>query len=383
MTDQFPSKKILIVAGEASGDQHAAALVQEMNRITPGRQFCGMGGDMMKQAGVELLYHIGRLAVIGFTEVLKHLPLIHRIQKRLEAEMDAGVAAVILVDYPGFNLRIARIAKKKGVPVIYYISPQLWAWREKRVEKIRKYVDLMLVLFKFEVDFYRKHGIEARFVGHPLIDHFPPPEPEAQFRERYGIHPEKPILGLFPGSRKMEVEHLLRPMAEAAEIVQNRVDCEVVVSRAAHVEPALFREVQNRFGRIRLADCPGQQLMQHCYAAYVASGTATLELGYARVPMVVLYRVSPLTYRLGRFLIKIDMIALVNIVAGEKIVPEFIQKDIDPENLAGVMQRYFEEPSEYQAIREKLARIRGALGDPGASRRAAQHIVQFLKVAVD
>lgn len=373
------SKKILIIAGEASGDRHAADLVRELKACDPQLQFSGIGGDAMRQEGVQLLYHISQLAFLGLTEVIKHLPFIRKVTKTVQSELKNGAGAVILVDYPGFNLRVARIAKEIGVPVIYYISPQLWAWGEKRVEKIRRYVDLMLVIFQFEKTFYEKHGITAHFVGHPLVEQLRIDKSEAEFRRENGIPEDAPILALLPGSREMEVRNLLPVMVQAAGELSNAVRCVAVIGRASQLPQSLYDEYLPAGSEILLVNSQTPLLMRYAYAAMVASGTATLETGFLQTPMVVLYSVSPLTYWLGRMLVKIDTIALANIVMGKKVVPELIQKDISVEKVRAAVERFFSDPAYYRSVKEELKRIPALLGAEGASRRAAERIVAFLQ----
>ncbi len=370
-------KKILIIAGEASGDQHAADLVIELSQIQPDIAFVGIGGDEMQVAGVNLLYHISQLAILGITEIIRHLPFIRKVQQRIKLELNSGVDAVILVDYPGFNLRIAKIAHEMDVPVIYYISPQLWAWGEKRVEKIRKYVDLMLVLFRFEASFYKQHGIKAQFVGHPIVDQINIEQTEIEFRRENNLAMDIPIIGLFPGSREMEVRKLLPKMIQTARRLQQQFVCLPIIGRSTYLPEKLYHEICGREDVLQMSGI-SHQLMQFSHAAMVASGTATLECGFLQTPMVVLYAVSPITYLLGKMLIKIDNIALVNIIANETIVPEFIQKDITVENVSNAMARYFEDEKYYRSVKNKLIKIKAALGERGASRRAANQISQFL-----
>ncbi len=371
-------KKILIIAGEVSGDRHAADLVRVLRAERSEWQFVGIGGERMEQAGVQLLYHISQMAFLGFAEVVRHLPFIRRVLRTIRARLREGVDAVILVDYPGFNLRVARMAHALGVPVIYYISPQLWAWGERRVEKMRRHVDLLLVIFRFEVDFYARHGITAHFVGHPMVDQIHISQSEAEFRRRLGIPGDVPVVGLFPGSREMEVRQLLPVMMRAVWQVQERTPCRPVIGAAPHLPEALYRELMPSGMEVPPLVQEPHPLMQYAHAALVASGTATLELGYLQTPSVVLYRVSPLTYWLGRLLIKIDRIAMVNIVLGKKMVPELIQKDLTVPGVAAALEKYLTDPEYYQQVRRELARIREILGPPGASQRAAEYIVQFM-----
>lgn len=372
------SKKIFIIAGEASGDHHAADLVKEIKALRPDVRFTGIGGEEMQKEGVTLLYHVSQLAILGITEVLKHLPFIRKVMKTVKAELRKDVGAIILVDYPGFNLRVARIAKEIGVPVIYYISPQLWAWGEKRVEKMRRFVDLLLVIFKFEETFYKTHGITAHFVGHPLVDQIKIVKSEAQFCRENNIPLDRPIVGMLPGSREMEVRNLLPVMVKTVEVLKQKFDFIPVVGRALQLSQTLYEEYIPADSGILLLSSQTHYLMRYSHAVMVASGTATLECGYLQTPMVVLYSVSPVTYWLGRMMIKIENIALANIILGKRVVPEFIQKDITVENVSSALARYFFEPEYYTSVKSDLGRIQTALGDPGASKRAAERIVSFL-----
>jgi lipid-A-disaccharide synthase len=371
-------EKIIVIAGETSGDHHAADLVREIKAQRPDTEFIGIGGDEMQAQGVELLYHLSQLAVLGITEIIKHLPFIRKVMKTVKAELRKDADAIILVDYPGFNLRVARIAKDVGVPVIYYISPQLWAWGEKRVEKMRRFVDLLLVIFKFEKTFYEKHGISAHFVGHPLVDQINIQNTEARFREENNLPPDKPILGLLPGSRAMEVRNLLPVMIQSAVTLQTEFDCIPVIGRASQLPLSLYEEFLTANAGIPLVSSQTHYLMRYSYVTLVASGTATLECGYLQTPMAVLYSVSPVTYWLGKMLVKIDNIALANIVCGKRVVPEFIQKEITVNSVSAALCRFFAESAYYSSVKEELGRIKIALGEKGASKRAAEKIISFL-----
>lgn len=378
MSDIPSESRYLVVAGEASGDHHAADLIAALKKLQPNAHFRGIGGEAMRKQGFEIIYHQSKLAILGITEVIRHLPLIRRVMNHLKKELAKGVDALILVDYPGFNLRLAKIARKMGVPVIYYISPQLWAWNEGRVEKVRRDVDLMLVLFQFERDFYRKHNIEAHFVGHPLVEQINPDPDAAAFRRQYGIPADKKILALVPGSREMEVRNLLPVMVAAARRLEVQYNLFPVIARAGQLPEALYAEVAGNAEFPMVADNT-HSLMHHAHLAMVASGTATLELGYLQTPMVVLYTVAPLTYYLGRLLIKISNIALVNIVLGKTVVPELIQKEATSENAVAELQKYLDDEEYYRSVREELSKVRPALGDHGCAERAAAEIDAFMR----
>lgn len=368
----------MIIAGEISGDQHAADLVAELKKMQPQWQFEGIGGEELKSQGVTLHYHLSQLAVLGFAEIIKHLPYIRKVLKHLREELAKGIDAVILVDYPGFNLRVAKIAKALGIPVIFYISPQLWAWGEKRVEKMRRHVDLLLVLFQFEVDFYKKHNISAEFVGHPLVEQIDVQTTEVEFREKHYLSADKPIIGIFPGSREMEVRELLPIMITIARNIGEKHDALPVIGKAGQLAESIYDPILRENPDIPVIDQDTHGLMKYAYAAMVASGTATLETGYLQTPMAVLYKVAPFTYHLGKILIKIKNIALVNIVCGKTVVPEFIQKDITVPAISSALDRYFSDEAHYKHIKSELAAVKEALGEKGASSRAAEKINVFL-----
>ncbi len=370
------SKNILIIAAEVSGDHHASELLRELAPALPGTRFWGIGGDELQQQGMEIVYHVEKMSFMGIGEVLRHLPFIFRVKNDLlkRVENDPPLCAV-LVDYPGFNLRMARALKERGIPVIYYISPQLWAWGGRRVKKIRRDVEEMLVLFPFEERFYADHGIKARYVGHPLVDKHHDRLPASD----KPLDPRNIRIGLLPGSRRQEVESLLPDMIISAR----RLKKEGKIHRAEivcvdHIEEDMFRKYLNdtddfiSLTRDALADC-----LPRYDAVLVASGTATLECGLYAVPMVIVYRVNGLTYFLGKRLVKIDYIGLVNIVAGEELAPELIQDDFTPERVVREISPFLETEGNREK-RAELKKLRALLGEPGAARQAAQAVLAFL-----
>ncbi len=369
------SRTILIVAGEASGDQHGGHLVRALKVHMPDVHLMGIGGDQMAAAGVELMYHISDFAVLGISEVIRHIPFFHRVLNELRDRLAGDIEAVILIDYPGFNLRLARIAHQAGKKVIYYICPQLWAWGERRVKKMKRYVDLALVIFDFEKSFFERYGIAAEWVGHPLVDQLERVRvSKEEFVKQNALPPEKPILALLPGSRTQEVKHLLPVMMETVTPFHERFS--VVVGKASTVPEGVYQAYVKK--GIHLLEGQTHPLMKHADVAVVASGTATLELGYFTTPMIVVYKVSPLTYWLGKHLVKIDNIALVNIVAGERVVPELIQNHAQPERIRTEIERFVSDRAYYFNTKHQLEVIRKKLGPPGASDRAAQKIAEFL-----
>jgi lipid-A-disaccharide synthase len=372
-------KKILIIAGEVSGDTHAADLVTALREKNPDLKFIGIGGDKMEKAGVEILYHISQFSILGFVEILRHLPFIRKVIRQLTKLIEKEIDAVILVDYPGFNLRMARIAKGRGLPVIYYICPQMWAWGEGRIEKFKRFVDLPIVIFKFEEEFFRKHGITAHFVGHPLLDQIIENISESEFREKYGITNSVYPIGLFPGSRENEVKHLLPIMLESVRFLNREFEIIPLIAKAPHMNREVYESFLMENEKSSLIYSDVHNLMKFSYVALVASGTATLELGYFQTPSIVLYKVSPISYFIGKLLVKIKNIALTNIVLEKTVFPEFIQNQATADNIIQAISKYFVDNNYYQEVKDNLKQVKGILGEPGGSQRASTLILDYLK----
>ena len=369
---------LLVVAGEASGDLHAARLIAELRRERPDVAPFGLGGDELAAVGVERLADSREVAVVGITEVLRVLPRARQVYRALLAESDRRrPAAALLVDFPEFNLRLARQLERRGVPVAYYVSPQVWAWRRGRVRTIARVVHRMLVLFPFEAAFYRGHGVHVEHVGHPLVDEVPE-LPQAWDRPHGAGGPFRVVL--LPGSRHSEVAALLPGMLEAAAAMARDVPVELTLVRARTVEtaqlapllaastlPVRVVESEERFATI--ADS---------HLALCASGTATLEVGLLRTPLLVLYRLHRWSYWLGRLLVRLPWFSLVNLVLCEKAVPELLQHDAHPERVAAEGLRLLRDEAVREAMRSRLAALRGRLGKGGASRRAALAVADLL-----
>jgi len=374
-------KKIFIVAGEVSGDMHAAMLVRELKAIDPHITLMGLGGKRMREEGVRLFFDLTTIAVVGFTEVLKNILLFRKlfwdfIARAVQEKPDA----IILVDYPGFNLRLAKELKKRGFKIIYYISPQVWAWGEKRIEIIKKNVDKMIVLFDFEKELYRKHDMEAEFVGHPLLDRLHPTLTKEDFLKTLYIEDRYPIISLLPGSRNSEVEKILPVMLGAAKTIYKEFpQVQFLVLSSSNVDIATYHNL------IRLSGLPVLMLdSQHYNAisnsdiALVASGTATLETGILNTPMLVVYKVSFITWAYAKLIIKIPYIGLVNVVAGKKIVPEFVQFEAKPNLIAEEVLSLLKDKEKYNKVKQELSIIKTHLGLPGASSRTAEIILKLI-----
>jgi lipid-A-disaccharide synthase len=371
-------RRVMIIAGEASGDLHGSGVVRELKKANPGIEIFGVGGDRMKAEGMQLIYHVNELGFMGFAEVLKHLPVIRSMKNTLETVLrHKKPDVVLLIDYPGFNLRFARTAKRSGAKVVYYISPQVWAWHRSRVRKMRGIVDKMLVIFPFEADLYHKEGIDAEFVGHPLLEVLKSGLDRKGFGKRYGLAADKKVLALLPGSRKQEIEMIFPEMLKAARSIAQDEDMEVVVAVAPTLQEDYFRTFYNLEG-VRLVKGASYDVMQNSDFALVTSGTATLETGLFGTPLVVVYKTSWPTYIIGRLLIRVKNIGLVNIVAGKKIVPEFIQHRATASTLSREILAILRNGEKLATMKRELSMVRGKLGEIGASARVAERILQMV-----
>jgi lipid-A-disaccharide synthase len=372
----------MIVAGEASGDLHGANLVREALIIDPRLSFFGIGGRRMRDAGVAILADSSEMAVVGLVEVVSHSRVIYRAFSILKKIIRSDPPdLLILIDYPDFNLHLAKVAKCAGVKVLYYISPQVWAWRVGRVKKIARLVDRMAVVFPFEVPFYEKEGVPVTFVGHPLVDTVHPAMSRHEAQACFDLDPGKKTVGLFPGSRKGEIRHLLETIMDAALLLRKQFpELQFIMPLAsslsnADIAPFLGSNPLN----IRVIDDKIYDVMQVCDAIISVSGTVTLEAALMGVPMVIIYRVSPLTYAVGKRLIKVDHIGICNIVAGERVVRELIQADAEPGRIAAEIARILNDEAYAGEMRARLAGVKAKLGTGGGSARVAKLLVEMVK----
>ncbi len=382
---------LLIVAGEASGDLHGARLLAELRQTVPGLRAFGLGGDELEAAGFEPLAHCSEIAVVGITEAMKILPRAWRIFRDLLAEVDRrGARTAVLIDSPDFNLRLAKKLHRRGVRVVYYISPQLWAWRKGRVKSIARTVERMLVVFSFEVGFYREHGVEAVHVGHPLLDEVPRLEHVWDRDPR----PERYTVALLPGSRRSEVRVILPILLESLRQMAGPVSSPLAPPRgtvplrarlieAPTVPKAMFDELvaesclppglePERVTRDRF------EAIADCHLALCASGTATVEVGLLGTPLVVVHRIGPVSYFLGRLLVDVEHAGMVNLVLGRGVAPELLQYEARPDRIASVAGDLLANPEAITAMRAALGELRERLGTSGASRRAAAEVAAFL-----
>ena len=372
---------LVLVAGEASGDMHAAHLVDAIKKLDPSITFSGLGGSKMQASGVEIYQDLASHAVVGFWEVLTHYPEIRRAFELILKKIDAvKPKAVILVDFPGFNLRLARELKRRDIRVIYYISPQVWAWKEDRVHFIKKHVDKMLVLFKFEKEFYAKHGINVEFVGHPLVDMLNITCPKDVFLEDHNLPPDHLTIGLLPGSRVKEIETLLPVMVNAAETLHRKIrPVQFLIMKAPTIKmPLLEFHLRATPITYRIVEENVYDGINACDFCFVASGTATLETALLQRPMIVVYKTHLLTWLLAKCYVKISDIGLVNIVAGRRIVPECVQFQATGQTIADTAQTILSDEFTVTRIKKELKSVKEALGESGASHRAAVEVLKLL-----
>ncbi len=366
----------MIIAGEASGDMHGASLVQEMLKIDPNLNFFGIGGNKMAESGVKLLANVAQTAVVGLTEVVSKLFGFIKIIRSLTKSLDnLKPDLVILIDYPDFNLNIvARAAKKRNIKIFYYISPQVWAWRKGRINQIKKLVNKMAVILPFEVDFYASRGFHVHYVGHPLLDLVKQNYSKTESRQKFNLAGAKTTIGLLPGSRISEVEKLLPEMLRAAASLQKQIpDIQFVLPLADTLEEKIINEIISRVDiKINVIRGNTYDVISCADLAIVASGTATLETALLGIPMIIVYKISPLSYFIGKLVISVQNIGLVNIIAGKTIVPELIQGEATGERIALEALAILTNDEKKQQIIKELNSIRAKLGNPGAAIRAAK-----------
>jgi lipid-A-disaccharide synthase len=371
---------ILIISGEASGDLNAGNLARAIKEIEPDIKISAVGGPYLRQAGAEIFYDIKELTCFGFFDVLKKLPKFIALKKLIldKIRIDKP-GAIILVDFSGFNLRLAKEINK-SIPVIYYVSPQVWASRPGRIKTLKKYISKIIVLFKFEQEFYKKFGIDASFVGHPLINIVKPTMEKAEFLRKFNISGEKSVIALLPGSRRQEIENILPIMLKASMRIRNKMpDIQFVIVKSTQVNLDIYSRVINGCNLdLKIIEGKTYDCLNIAQFCLVASGTATLETAIMQKPFVIIYKMSLLNYLLYRPQVKVPYIGMANIVAGKKIVPEFIQFGASPKKISNEVLEFLRAPSQSERIKNELSQIKSLLGEPGASLRAAKIILDLL-----
>jgi len=374
--------QMMIVAGEASGDRHAADLAMEIRKRLPEARFFGMGGPLCGAAGVDLVYGAHEISVMGITEVIPKLPRVLQILGGLKrAAARRQPVCAILVDIPDFNLRLARYLKVLGIPVVFYVSPMIWAWRSGRIEAIAERVDEMICILPFEEPIYRCAGVRVRYVGNPVVDQVPPAAEPEHFRRLLGLQLDRPTLALLPGSRISEVRRILPAMAGAArELAHERPGLQIVVPLAPSIPGSEISAVFAKTGlQPTLVEGKAPEAVGASDAAIVASGTAVLEAALMERPLVVVYRMAPVSYLVARLLLQVEYVSLVNLLLGKAAVPELIQRAMSPARIAAEVRRLWGPGAERDAQIQALRQLRGILGRKGAASRAAEEVVALIR----
>lgn len=368
--------RLLLSCGEASGDLYAGSLVRALRELSPGIDVSGLGGPRFTAAGGRQVADFRGLAVTGFTELVSKVPVLRAVKQRLVAAAERERPdALVVIDYDGFNSRLARDIRKLGIPVVYYVSPQVWAWRSGRIKRIRENADRVLVIFPFEAAIYEQAGVPVEFVGHPLVDVARAAVDRRQLLESLGLDAAKPTVAILPGSRTSELRRILPTLMDAAVRLRAAVpDVQFVVARAPNLDDALLAPARG-LPALAIVDGATDDVLAAADLAFTASGTATVQCALHDTPMVVVYRVSALEYRLARPFVKVDTFAMVNLIAGRRVVPELIQGAFTAEAVAAEGIALLTDRARADAMRAGLAEVRQKLGAPGASERAARAIL--------
>lgn len=374
------NNNILIIAGEVSGDLIGASLIKELRAVQPAINIFGIGGDKMIEEGMNISFHINKLSFLGFVEVVRHLSFIKKVQREiLKLVKLKKITTAVLIDYPGFNLSIAKKLKALGLKIIYYISPQIWAWGSSRIEKIRSNIDKMLVIFPFEETLYKNNNVPVEFVGHPMLERIAVHKylSKAELIKKYNLDDQKEILLLMPGSRKHEVEKIFPAEIEAAAKLSREFNLQVVIASAQNMNTEIFRNLSS-LENYTIVKENIFDFMNHSKFGIIKSGTATLEAGLHQLPMIIVYKTTWITYLIGKNLVKLESIGLVNILSEEKIIPELIQTEANSTLIYERSKTILADKMLYQNMKDKLSALKVKLGTEGASKRAAKIILNTL-----
>ncbi|MCQ8127575.1 lipid-A-disaccharide synthase [Methylomonas rivi] len=382
MSDSSTSYTVMFSAGESSGDQHAAHMFQELHKQCPGIRGMGMGGNKMRQAGIDIRFDSSGIGVIGLVEILKHYGEIRRalrLMKQLVADEKPDL--LVCVDYKEFNLKLAQFAKRRGVKVLFYVSPQVWAWRPGRVETYGKAIDMMAVIFPFETAYYDAKNVPVRYVGHPSVDKVHPLRGKQEDFALFGLDATRQVVGVLPGSRANEIKRMLPVMLQAVTLLSPRVpELQFVLPQADSVSDEVLQSyLRDCAVPVKVIKQQVYDAIQCCDAVMTTSGTASLEIALLQVPMLIAYRLSPFTYWLGKQLVKIPFIGLPNIIAGKAIVKELIQDDVSAENLAGEIERLLFDADYRQSVLFELQGVKTLLGEGGGSKNMADLALEMLR----
>ena len=376
------SIRFLIVAGEASGDMHGSGLVRALKKYHPNCEFSGLGGEQMRREGVKTFYDIDRMGAVGVIEVLGDLPHYYKVYRKLSIEIGSGsYDAVILIDYPTLNLRLAKLCKKHSCPALFFISPQVWAWRKGRIKQIKRTVNKMFVIFPFEEVLLKKEGVDAEFMGHPFVETVKTSMSRDEAMSEFSLDSTRKIIGLMPGSRNSELKYLLDIMINSAnEIKKNIKDCQFILPVANTLNTEDIKDrIKSNAVDIKIVEGKSYDVMNCCDFLIIASGSATLEAALLGCPMVIIYKLNWVTYWLARVLVKIKLYGLVNIVAGEEVVPELIQSKATVKNITKEVVTIMYDSERRDNLRSRLLKVRKSLGDPGVLDRVAESMIDFIR----
>lgn len=374
--------KIMFSAGEASGDTHGASVAKALREIYPSVEMFGMGGNLMDEAGVRIVYDIKNLGVIGLVEIVKSLPKFFKLRTYLKRiMMKERPDVLVCIDYPGFNMKLAEVAHQLGIPVLYYIAPTIWAWHSSRGKTIKKYVTKVASIFPFEAEAYSKYNCDVEFVGHPLVDIVHPTMSVDESMTYFNARAEAKRVLLMPGSRKQEVLSLLDVMLESGEkLLQSHEDVQFFLPRAHTIDRSeLETFIKERRVSVTITEDHTYDLMQICDVCLAASGTATLETAMMGLPTILLYKVSPITYGIGKMVVNLSHVGLPNIIAGKEVIPELLQSDVSADNIVEHMLPLLDDLKENEHMRQELRTVRDKLGEPGAVKRVAELIYSLGK----
>jgi lipid-A-disaccharide synthase len=380
----FAKKTFLIIAGEPSGDLYGAGFINELKQRIPDCEIFGIGGMKMAQTGTELLHSIDKLAVMGLSEVIIHIPVIRRVFNTVMREVERrSPAAVILIDYPDFNIRLAKTIRRRfkdTVKIFYYISPQVWAWRKKRIKTIGQNVDAMAAIFPFEEELYKGTGMKVSFVGHPLLDIVKPTAEREEFLKQHNLIDEHPIMGLLPGSRRQEIERHLPVMLESVTRIRREIPAvQVVIGKAPNLPESVYLMYETLMPKNIIISEQIYNIMYYSSLVVVSSGTATLETALAGTPMIIIYKMSLVSYWIARWLVSLPYIGMANIVHGRKVVPELIQNDARPDTIAQIITTLLTDSAMYDSMRRTLQTTRTLLGQTGATGRAVDMLISIVE----
>ena len=377
------SHNLMIIAGEISGDLIGASLIKELKKLDPKIETYGIGGNKMQIEGMNILYHINQMAFLGFSEIVRHLPFIKKVQSELLTIVKKKkINNVVLIDYPGFNLNIAKKIKKRGIKIIYYVSPQLWAWGSGRIKKIKNRIDKMLVVFPFEQKLYNENNINVELVGHPLVERINNYKflNRKELFQKLQLDESKDILLLMPGSRRQEVEKIYPQIVNAARKLGEEFNLQIVTAGSVNIDIELFNRLSGT-SDIKVVTGYTYDLIKHAKFGIIKSGTSTLEAAYFALPMIIVYKTSMLTYLIGKQLIKVNKIGMPNILLDDDVVPELIQSDVSEEKIYKAGRQILSDQNRYSLIKLKLSEVKNKLGNADASARAAKHIYELMNEA--